>query len=164
MRKIIVFVSIVVVGLAAGGVLYAIKDRAEQKVVDGLRSNVNAQMKDPGSTQFRNEKIVNGLMCGEINSKNGYGAYAGFKRFISRSPSYAYIEGFGYVGEEIEHSRIPETHEQIIERVDIATSVLRDQNALAKAHGSGFVSMSNSETEAEMARRLFKVRWDRACS
>ena len=163
MRKIIVIVSIVVAGLVAGGVLYAIKDRAEQKVVDSLRGNVNAQMKDPGSTQFRNEKIVNGLMCGEMNSKNSYGAYGGFKRFISGSPSYAYIEGFGYVGEKVELS-ILEKGDGVIERLDMEIAVMKEQNALAKEMGWRFVAMSDSAKAEEVSRRLFKARWTEVCS
>ncbi|MDC5446163.1 hypothetical protein ACT4Y9_18345 [Acinetobacter baumannii] len=39
---------------------------------------VSEQLKDPESAEFRNVKGV----CGEVNAKNSYGGYTGFKRFI----------------------------------------------------------------------------------
>ena len=42
------------------------------------REQVKALLKDPGSAEFRNQK---GL-CGEVNSKNSFGAYTGYQRFI----------------------------------------------------------------------------------
>lgn len=39
---------------------------------------VSEQLKDPSSSEFRNVKGV----CGEVNAKNSYGGYTGFKRFI----------------------------------------------------------------------------------
>jgi hypothetical protein len=49
---------------------------------------VRATLKDPDSAQFRKtylSKIESGgsAICGEVNSKNSYGGYAGFQRFIS---------------------------------------------------------------------------------
>lgn len=41
-----------------------------------------ALLKDPSSAQFRNVQVVEGAVCGEINGKNGYGAYTGFSRFL----------------------------------------------------------------------------------
>ena len=43
-------------------------------------------LKDPESAQFRDVKIQNygdlKIICGEINAKNSYGGYVGFKRFM----------------------------------------------------------------------------------
>ncbi len=39
-------------------------------------------MKDPSSAQFREMKRQGPLICGEINAKNSYGAYAGFQPFL----------------------------------------------------------------------------------
>ncbi|MDD9321958.1 hypothetical protein M0O54_17895 [Acinetobacter lactucae] len=36
-------------------------------------------LKDPDSAQFQNIKGY----CGEVNSKNSYGGYVGFKRYVS---------------------------------------------------------------------------------
>lgn len=39
---------------------------------------VKQQLKDPDSAQFKNVKNK----CGEVNAKNTYGGYTGFKRFV----------------------------------------------------------------------------------
>lgn len=43
---------------------------------------VARSLRDPGSAQFRDVKRVGESVCGEVNGKNAYGAYAGFKHFI----------------------------------------------------------------------------------
>ena len=45
-------------------------------------------LKDPDSAEIRNH---NGN-CGEVNSKNSFGGYSGFKRFIA-SPAIVAIDG-----------------------------------------------------------------------
>lgn len=63
---------------------------------DDLKSNreviaitsVKGQLKDADSAKFRN---MNG-MCGEVNSKNSFGAYIGYKRFIG-TPDLTIIDG-----------------------------------------------------------------------
>lgn len=40
---------------------------------------VENTLKDPDSAKFRNVKGV----CGEVNAKNGFGAYGGYKKFIN---------------------------------------------------------------------------------
>lgn len=57
-----------------------------QRIVRGF---VEAKLKDPKSAEFRNQKGG----CGEVNSKNSFGAYTGFKRFIAGGENMVYIEG-----------------------------------------------------------------------
>lgn len=45
-------------------------------------------LKDPNSAEIRNHKGA----CGEVNSKNSFGAYSGYRRFIA-SPAIVAIEG-----------------------------------------------------------------------
>ncbi|QKU23068.1 hypothetical protein FOB19_12555 [Acinetobacter lwoffii] len=45
-------------------------------------------LKDPDSAQIRNQHGF----CGEVNSKNSFGGYTGFKRFIASSAIVA-IDG-----------------------------------------------------------------------
>lgn len=48
-----------------------------------LRKPVLAQLKDPDSATFRNETLrPSSTLCGEYNSKNGMGGYAGYARYI----------------------------------------------------------------------------------
>ena len=52
------------------------------------RIALQAFLKDPASSQIRNHKGN----CGEVNSKNSFGGYTGFKRFIASS-AIVVIEG-----------------------------------------------------------------------
>jgi hypothetical protein len=50
------------------------------------KANVTANLKDPASAQWRGLYISGSKMpalCGEINGKNSYGAYIGFRRFYA---------------------------------------------------------------------------------
>lgn len=52
--------------------------------IDKGRAAAAFQLKDPSSAQFRGDYITSiGSVCGEINGKNGFGAYVGFKRYMS---------------------------------------------------------------------------------
>jgi hypothetical protein len=48
---------------------------------------VRGMLKDPDSAEFRNLRVVDkpsvqeGVVCGEVNAKNSYGGYNGFKEF-----------------------------------------------------------------------------------
>ena len=62
----------------------------EEKAIDIAKKEVAADMKDPDSAKFRylrfvkageKDGLVGGFVCGEINSKNSYGAYAGYSKF-----------------------------------------------------------------------------------
>lgn len=56
--------------------------RAEISTV--ARSMIRAAAKDADSLKFRNEFTAQaGIYCGEVNGKNSFGGYAGFKRFIA---------------------------------------------------------------------------------
>lgn len=65
---------------------------SEEKAISLAKSEVAANLKDPASAQFRNVKVskmtdaedgrVIAVVCGEINGKNGFGAYAGFHPFF----------------------------------------------------------------------------------
>lgn len=44
---------------------------------------VAAELRDPSSAEFRNIIEGTSTVCGEVNGKNAFGAYAGFKPFVS---------------------------------------------------------------------------------
>ena len=67
-------------GLTADVKEYAWMDKGKQAV--------KARLKDPGSAKFQNVYFHRGGMdipvtCGEVNSKNSFGGYTGFQRFVS---------------------------------------------------------------------------------
>lgn len=58
---------------------------------------VKLKLRDPDSAQFRNVKMGGRadlpLVCGEVNSKNGFGGYTGFQRFVSGGrPDITFLE------------------------------------------------------------------------
>lgn len=88
-------IILIVSGFALNKYL-ADKNEKEQKaaLVAQLKKQVVQDLKDPASAQFRNvryriatpdkaETKFTHYLCGEVNSKNSYGAYVGFKSFIS---------------------------------------------------------------------------------
>ena len=57
------------------------------------RQLITSRLKDPESTKFRNEKRhKTGYVCGEFNSKNSYGAYTGYIRYVAKGPDISYTE------------------------------------------------------------------------
>lgn len=68
MRKVVIAIA-----LASAGCSVGVQNEAQEAVARDLR--------DPSSAQFRDVKIYPKYVCGEINGKNGMGAYAGFTRF-----------------------------------------------------------------------------------
>ena len=64
-----------------------LQSKTEKELTDASLDAAKNQMKDPGSVQFRNVRLVshpNGkLICGEINAKNTYGGYVGFRLFAA---------------------------------------------------------------------------------
>lgn len=67
-----------------------IKYNFENELIVKAKRSVSELMKDPSSTKFKhvffNETEKGGpVICGNYDSKNSFGAYSGFKRFISNS-------------------------------------------------------------------------------
>lgn len=65
-----------------------IQPRSKYEVfIAEARAHLTKDFKDPSSVQWRNLFVSdNGLrvaLCGELNGKNSYGAYVGFRRFVS---------------------------------------------------------------------------------
>jgi len=85
---------IVVMIVAFGGKEDKRTDRArdaemtEIKLQRLAREFVTANLKDPDSAKFRNQKGV----CGEVNAKNSFGGYAGFVRFIAGGKDLVIME------------------------------------------------------------------------
>jgi len=76
--------------LAGGG--------SESQMEERAKEAISNQLKDPASAQFRNVRAKqfddSSVVCGEVNAKNSYGGYIGFKQFVA-SPSGGTIEHSG---------------------------------------------------------------------
>jgi hypothetical protein len=63
----------------------------DEQLIEAAKADVRGKLKDPDSANFRNLTIHSGAdpkdgtlyVCGEVNSKNSYGGYAGFMPFYS---------------------------------------------------------------------------------
>lgn len=63
------------------------------------QGEVAAQMRDPQSAVFTDLKTNGAVVCGRVNGRNGFGAYAGAKRFVWQEGSGPQIESsFGLSG------------------------------------------------------------------
>lgn len=96
MNRIIAAAFLVIVSAAVAGC----GESAAQKEA---RINVNLKilgekyvkemLKDPDSAQFQNQFIgIKGAPCGEVNSRNSFGGYGGFKRYISAGKGATFLE------------------------------------------------------------------------
>lgn len=60
---------------------YAV-EQANEKIVMAAQAKVAAELFDPSSAQFRNTRVDYGEnVCGQVNGKNRFGAYVGFRWF-----------------------------------------------------------------------------------
>lgn len=61
------------------------KPYSDTQYIQEAKAVVTGKLKDPNSASFRNVRIVHGKkvrkVCGEVNAKNSYGGYSGFKTF-----------------------------------------------------------------------------------
>ena len=65
-----------------------LKDNMSDKdFLSAAKDAISRDLKDPSSVQFRSVTIVDAfggkIVCGELNGKNSYGAYVGFKPFYA---------------------------------------------------------------------------------
>lgn len=77
MKKTLV---IAVVLLVAAGASWAAYDQLAP-VPKGKRV-IESMLLDPNSVEFKNVRSAAGAVCGQVNAKNKFGGYTGFKEFI----------------------------------------------------------------------------------
>lgn len=70
----------------------------ESTFLKEAKTHIKDQMKDPDSTQFRNMRIISNTIgekavCGEVNAKNSYGGYTGFKAFAYTQQGLSLLDG-----------------------------------------------------------------------
>lgn len=58
------------------------KPSSQEVLISKAKNAASEGLRDPSSAQFRKLRAGTDVVCGEINGKNGFGAYAGFKPFI----------------------------------------------------------------------------------
>ncbi len=92
--KLIIGAIVVAVSITGCGKTEAQKqEETNANLVVMGEQYVRARLKDPNSAEFRNQFIgKKGLPCGEVNAKNSFGGFIGFKRFIVVSKEMTVME------------------------------------------------------------------------
>ncbi|HVR48682.1 MAG TPA: hypothetical protein VMS38_03015 [Pseudorhodoferax sp.] len=143
-----------------GGVLAANYEKwfVNPERIQVKRGYATHQLRDPSSVQFRDERLAkDGWLCGELNGKNSYGAYVGFKRFMARAADDAWVEGVGYAGKPGARST-----DQIAGHLDAKNQAMKAINAAREATPS-LPPLSSDELEKISEQDLFDQRWQMNC-
>ncbi|GLR27251.1 hypothetical protein [Limnobacter litoralis] len=74
-------IAITVMGLGMSIETYSAQPSTND-VAKTAESFISYNMKDPDSSKFRSVNVFRRAVCGEVNSKNSYGAYSGFTGFV----------------------------------------------------------------------------------
>lgn len=126
-------------------------------VLPDARRSIAGKLNDPASAEFRNDRVLpNGWHCGEVNAKNEFGGYVGFKRFVSGGKNgIVYLEGHGMLGKE-------STEEAVL----ILKSATEKMVAFNRIVESGV--QVNRPTKEEFLTRarndVFESHWKDLCS
>lgn len=62
-----------------------LQQEADKRKIEALKKVIGATLKDPDSSQFRGLFLnpSKTALCGEVNAKNSYGGYVGFRPFVA---------------------------------------------------------------------------------
>ena len=105
-----------------------------QKIETKTKDAAKESLKDPESTKFRNVKKY----CGEVNAKNSYGGYTGFKRFYVSDgvPSFQNNDEdsmkfeLGWLAHCERESQLPQTKiDECVSFGNFAAAVIRSKQA-----------------------------------
>ena len=118
---------------------------------------VKRDLKDPQSTIFRDcFKSSTDRFCGEFNSKNTYGAYVGFKRFIVyREPI------FGNMQMSIEGADVM-TSDGVLARSDSEVVIIKEQNRRI-SNKEKVKKLTTEERELVAISMGFNQEWEQYC-
>ena len=64
----------------------------ESALIEAAKSSVTMQLRDPASAVFSQVTTSDGKVCGYVNAKNGFGGYAGGRRFVALQRMPAQLE------------------------------------------------------------------------
>jgi hypothetical protein len=92
MNKLII--GSVVIAVATAG-FFMVRNVTESKKIEGFKQNVTRNLKDPDSAKFRDVKLnkAKTALCGEVNAKNGFGAYGGYQAFVAVDTTALILRG-----------------------------------------------------------------------
>lgn len=139
---------------------YYLKQKYDiQNAILEKRALITVDLKDPSSAQFRNERMSeSGWLCGEINSKNSYGAYTGFKRFTALDSNDAYLDGTGLIGTGNPKYYLGKKGGTVAKELARAIEIFNYRNTNGTAPPFG------SLTDEDYHREFFEEQWKSICS
>lgn len=80
-----------------------LKRKSQKNAIEQAQKVIADSLRDPSSAQFRNVRMVpykdGRVICGEVNGKNAYGGYVGFKPFVSGVTSFQIARSGGRYAE-----------------------------------------------------------------
>lgn len=128
------------------------------------RAQVNNAVKDPGSTEFKNEKTSpNGIYCAEVNSKNLYGAFVGFQRVMAKVDVRYGGESYGYVFFEREGLKGGDA--QTFSSKILIYRLQGERKAREQELAGGYeATQSENEYREAAERKVFEEEWSLNCS
>ena len=74
----------------------AFGERSDDEIIERIKENVRGKLRDPDSAEFRRvtlkreEEAI--YACGQVNAKNAFGGYTGFKWFFATPISMFHSE------------------------------------------------------------------------
>ena len=156
-RPLKVLILIAAAASAGAGVLWVKYD--DWIRIPRARQPVRDLMKDPDSTKFRAESLESdGWLCGELNSKNEYGAYVGFKKFMSNK------KGGKIFLQDMSLNEISAkgSTEDFLVRLTKETKILQRENE-SRENGGPIIRFSQRERDAIVAQEIFDDKWRDNC-
>jgi hypothetical protein len=142
--------------VAAGVIVCGVKYE-EWVTKPRMRVLLSGKFKDPSSLQFRNELITPaGWLCGEVNAKNGYGAYDGFTRFTTDGNDQVYIDRAEFANTK--------STDDLVRILEQQNSILGKLIAQRKANPDSKVAWpTDSDVAAAAWMNVFEGQWTRVC-
>ena len=74
----------------------AFGDRSDGEIIERIKENVRGKLRDPDSAEFRRVNLTREedaiYACGQVNAKNAFGGYTGFKWFFATPISMFHSE------------------------------------------------------------------------
>ena len=113
---------VIVLGLLSGVIACQLQENEGQ-------NRVRHFLKDPASAEFRGTQMFkqqdgDQVYCGEVNSKNGYGAFSGFSKFVV----IGHAVFLGNDGQFIFKEQEKDLGETLVARLTIQTAKLSAEN------------------------------------
>lgn len=101
MKKLSILAMLTISGIAYAAPKEAAKEkklqeRRDAQMIDTAKKAISYSLVDPDSAKFREVFIAPNqvAVCGEVNAKNSFGGYVGFRKFMY-SPAKQGIDGDG---------------------------------------------------------------------